>query len=110
MNKLDMAVDYLRDHANDYAVAEGQLVFMQELRKTIKAELMQEAELDGHKTTTAQEREAYAATRYREHLLALRAATENRERTRWMMLACQARIESEKAQIYANQRTDRAFR
>lgn len=110
MNKLDSAVDYLRDHANDYAVAEGQLVFMQELRKTIKAELMQEAELDGHKTTTAQEREAYAATRYREHLLALRAATENRERTRWMMLACQARIEAEKAQIYANQRTDRAFR
>lgn len=110
MSKLDAAVDYLRDHANDYAVAEGQLVLMQEMRKTVKAELMQEAELNGHKTTAAQEREAYAAKRYKEHLLALQAATENRERTRWLMLACQSRIEAEKAQIYANQRTDRAFR
>ena len=110
MSTLDKAVDFLRDHANDYAVAEGQLVLMQEMRKTVKAELMQEAEQNGHKTTAAQEREAYAAQRYKEHLMALQAATENRERTRWMMLACQARIESEKAQIYANQRTDRAFR
>jgi hypothetical protein len=110
MSALDKAVDYLRDHAEDYAIAEGQLVFMQELRKTIKAELMQEAELEGHKTTAAQEREAYAATRYREHLLALRMATENRERTRWMMIAAQARIEAEKANIYANNRTDKAFR
>ena len=110
MNKLDAAVDYLRDHAGDYAVSEGQLVLMQEMRKTVKAELMKEAELDGHKTTAAQEREAYADARYKQHLLALQAATEARERARWLMLACQARIESEKAQIYANNRTDKAFR
>lgn len=110
MNALDKAVDYLRDHANDYAVAEGQLVLMQEMRKTVKAELMQEAELNGHKTTAAQEREAYAAQRYKEHLLALQSATENRERTRWMMVAAQARIEAEKANIYAGNRTDRAMR
>lgn len=110
MSALDKAVDYLRDNAEHYAVAEGQLVLMQELRKTIKAELMKEAELDGHKTTAAQEREAYAEPRYREHLLALQAATEQRERTRWMMVAAQARIEAEKAGIYAGNRTDRAMR
>jgi len=91
-------------------VSEGQLVLMQEMRKTVKAELMKEAELDGHKTTAAQEREAYAHERYKQHLLALQAATENRERARFMMVAAQARIESEKAQIYANNRTDKAFR
>jgi hypothetical protein len=110
MNALDKAVDYLRDHAGDYAVSEGQLVLMQEMRKTVKAELMKEAELNGHKTTAAQEREAYAGERYKHHLLALQAATENRERTRWMMIAAQARIEAEKANIYANNRTDKAMR
>jgi hypothetical protein len=110
MSKLDAAVDYLRDHAGDYAVAEAQLVLMQEMRKTVKAELMIQAELDGHKTTAAQEREAYAHERYKQHLLALQAATENRERAKFMMVAAQARIESEKAQIYANNRTDKAMR
>jgi len=110
MNALDKAVDFLRDNAENYAIAEGQLVLMQEMRKTVKAELMKEAELDGHKTTAAQEREAYGHDRYKQHLLALQAATENRERSRFMMVAAQARIESEKAQIYANNRTDKAFR
>ena len=110
MSALDKAVDYLRDHANDYAVAEGNLVLIQEMRKTIKARLMKDAEIAGHRTTAAQEREAYAAPEYMEHLKALQAATEERERTRWMMLACQARIESEKAQIYANNRTDKAMK
>ena len=45
MSKLDMAVDYLRDHAGNYAVAEAQLVYMTELRKTVKAQLMKEFEI-----------------------------------------------------------------
>jgi hypothetical protein len=110
MNKLDAAVDFLRDHAGDFAIAEGQLVFISEYRKTLKATLMKEYELEGHKTAAAQEVQAYADPRYIEHLKALQAATEARERTRWLMVAAQARIESEKAQIYANNRTDKAFR
>jgi hypothetical protein len=47
---------------------------------------------------------------YVQHLLALKEAVEQRERTRWMMIAAQARIEAEKANIYANNRTDKAFR
>lgn len=110
MSALDKAVDYLRDHANEYAVAEGNLVLIQEMRKTIKATLMKEYELEGHKTAAAQEVQAYADQRYIEHLKALQAATEQRERTRWMMIAAQARIESEKANIYAGNRTDKAMR
>lgn len=110
MSALDKAVDYLRDHAGDYAVAEAQLVYMTELRKTIKAQLMKDFELLGHKTTAAQEVQAYASESYRQHLLALKEAVEQRERTRWMMIAAQARIEAEKANIYANNRTDKAMR
>ena len=110
MSQLDKAVDYLRDNAGNYAVAEAQLVYLTELRKTVKAQLMKDFELQGHKTTAAQEREAYAAPEYRQHLLALQAAVEQRERSRWLMVAAQARIEAEKANIYANNRTDKAMR
>jgi len=110
MSALDRAVDYLRDHAGDYAVAEAQLVYMTELRKTIKAQLMKGYELTGHKTTAAQEVQAYADPMYVQHLLALKDSVEQRERTRWMMIAAQARIEAEKANIYANNRTDKAMR
>jgi len=110
MSNLDRAVDYLRDHAGDYAVAEAQLVYMTELRKTVKAQLMKEFELQGYKTTAAQEREAYADEKYTQHLLALQAAVEQRERSRWLMIAAQARIEAEKANMYANGRTDKAMR
>jgi len=110
MSALDKAVDYLRDNAGDYAISEAQLVYMSEYRKTIKARLMQDAELLGHKTTAAQEREAYAHPEYEKHLEALKEATEQRERARWMLVAAQARIEAEKANIYANNRTDKAMR
>jgi len=110
MSNLDKAVDYLRDHAGDYAVAEAQLVYMTELRKTVKAQLMKEFELQGHRTTAAQEREAYADPKYVQHLLALQQAVEQRERNKWLMVAAQARIEAEKANMYANGRTDRVMR
>ena len=107
---IDKAVDFLRDHAGDFAVAEAQLVYMTELRKTVKAQLMREFEIKGHKTTAAQEREAYADAKYVQHLLALQQAVEQRERAKWLMIAAQARIEAEKANMYANGKTDRAMR
>lgn len=110
MSNLDKAVDFLRDHAGDFAVSEAQLVYMTELRKTVKAQLMKDYEVQGHKTTAAQEREAYADPRYVQHLLALQQAVEQRERAKWMMIAAQARIEAEKANMYANGKTDRAMR
>jgi 16S rRNA G966 N2-methylase RsmD len=110
MSNLDKAVDFLRDHAGDFAVAEAQLVYMTELRKTVKAQLMKDFEVQGHKTTAAQEREAYADPKYVQHLLALQQAVEQRERTKWLMIAAQARIEAEKANMYANGKTDRAMR
>jgi hypothetical protein len=110
MSALDKAVDWIRDHAGDYAVAEAQLVYVTEYRKTLKATLMKEYELAGCKTAAAQEVQAYADPRYVEHLQALKEATEARERARWMLIAAQARVDAEKANIYANNRTDKAFR
>jgi hypothetical protein len=87
------AVDFMIAKSKAYAQAEGNKTYMEELRKTIKAEQMIEAELRDHKTAAMQEREAYASSRYKEHLKALQQAVEVREELRWMLIAAQARIE-----------------
>jgi hypothetical protein len=99
------AVDFLIAKSRAYAQAEANKVYMEELRKTIKAEQMIEAETLGHKTAAMQEREAYASPRYKEHLLALQHAVEVREELRWMLIAAQARIEVWRSQS-ANERAE----
>ena len=91
-----------------YAQAEANKVYMEELRKTIKAEQMIEAENLGHKTAVMQEREAYASTKYKEHLRALQQAVEVREELRWMLIAAQARIEVWRTQEASNRAEGRA--
>jgi len=98
MSKLidpNEAVDFMIANSAKYAEAEANKVFMEELRKTIKAEEMKNAEANGngeYKTAVMQEREAYASPRYKEHLQALRQAVQERERLRWLLIACQERI------------------
>lgn len=102
------AVDFMIAKSKAYAQAEANKVYMEELRKTIKAEQMIEAEEMGHKTAAMQEREAYASNVYRDHLLALRQAVEVREELRWMLIAAQARIECWRTQSANHRNIDRA--
>jgi hypothetical protein len=102
------AVDYMVAKAGEYAQAEANKVYMEEMRKTIKAEVMIEAEALGHKTAVMQEREAYASQRYKAHLKDLRTAVEERERLRWMLIAAQARIEVWRSQNASNRNIERA--
>ena len=96
------AVDFMIAKSKAYAQAEGNKTYMEELRKTIKAEQMIEAENMGHKTAAMQEREAYASTKYKDHLRALQQAVEVREELRWMLIAAQARIEVWRSQEASN--------
>ena len=102
------AVTYMVAKSGEYAEAEANKVYMEELRKTIKAEGMKEAELNGHKTAAMQEREAYASEAYKIHLLALQEAVRQREQLRWMLIAAQARIEVWRSQEASNRHIDRA--
>jgi hypothetical protein len=88
------ALDYIRDNAPSYAKAKAERVYLEEFRKSKKALLMRDAEIAGHKSAAAQEREAYADEEYRELLLALRDAVSTEETLRWRMVAAQARIEA----------------
>jgi hypothetical protein len=102
------AVDYLIKHSKSYAIAESNKVYMEELRKTIKAQCMKEAELIGHKTAAMQEREAYASPTYQQHLLALQEAVRAREEARWLMIAAQERIAVWRSQNASNRNVEKA--
>lgn len=90
---LEKALDYIRDNAEKYAQAKAQRVYLMEFRKSKKAMLMREAELEGHKTAAAQEREAYANHEYVELLNGLKIAVEDEENYRYMMKAAEMKVD-----------------
>jgi disulfide oxidoreductase YuzD len=96
----ERAVDFLRDNAAKCAQAKANRIYMEEMRKVVKAQLMRE---NDDSPLGAQERDAYAEPRYQQHLKALKEAVEQDEYMRWMMTAADAKIEGWRTQC-ANQR------
>lgn len=86
------ALDYLRDTAPAYAKAKAERVYLEEFRKSKKSMLMKAVEAQ-YPSAAAQEREAYSHQDYLALLEALKNATEEEERLRWMIIAAQAKIE-----------------
>lgn len=86
------ALDYLRDTAPAYAKAKAERVYLEEFRKSKKAMLMKAVEKQ-YPSAAAQERESYSHPEYLALLDALREATEEEEKLRWMIVAAQAKIE-----------------
>lgn len=94
-DEIDRALDYLRDNADAAAHARAQRIYVEEYRKTVKAQLMKEH--DG-KSAVIQEREAYADDRYVQHLEAIKEAVFADERMRFLKEAAQAKIEAWRTQ------------
>ena len=93
--EVGRALDYLRDNADAAAKARAERIYVEEYRKTIKAQIMQEhAEASG----VVQEREAYADPRYIAHLAAIREAVAADERHRFLLSAAEARIDAWRTQ------------
>ena len=84
------ALDYIRDNAEQFAIAKANVVYMTEFRKTMKAILMNECTA---KTQSEKESFAYAHPNYIKHLDALREAIEKAEHLRWLMIGAEAKIE-----------------
>ena len=95
-------LDYIRDHAKQYAQAKANRVYLEEYRKTLKARLMAEQIGD---PVNAQERYAYAHSEYAELLEGLKVAIEQEENLRWKLIAAQAKIEVWRS-LSANQRAE----
>lgn len=97
----------LRELADGYAKAKSEAVYIENFKKSKLAILMKQAERDGAKTTSAQERDALAHPDYIALLDGLKAATEVSERSRWLLEI--AKIGSELYRTeQANKRAERS--
>lgn len=99
---VEKALCFLRDNARKAAQAKAERIYMEEYRKTVKAEIMREAMSE---SLGGQESRAYSDSRYVQHLKGMREAIEADEYFRWMMIAAQAKIEAWRTQ-QANMRAE----
>ncbi len=98
MNEPTKAIQYLIDTAPLYAKAKADRMFLEEFRKSRKAQLASQA---GTEVLGKQETFAYAHPEYIEILDGIREAVEKEERFRWLMTAAQARIEVWRTEQYS---------
>lgn len=92
--QVEKANDWILQHAQDFARAKANRIYLEEFRKSKKAILVQQA------TGTGLERESYAYAHedYIALLDGLREAVEAEESLRWKLIAAQARIETWRSQ------------
>lgn len=102
------AIDYMVSKAKEFAKAKSDRTYMEEYRKTLKAELCKDALARGIEAVNAQEREAYSHPTYKIHLEAIREAVKDEEYLRWMLIAAQARIDVWRSQEASNRSIDKA--
>lgn len=102
------AIDFMINHSKRYAQAKANRTYLEEYRKTMKAELCKDALTHGFEAVNAQEREAYADPEYKQHLLAIREAIEEEEQLRWMLVAAQARIDVWRSMEASNRAIEKA--
>jgi hypothetical protein len=98
MNEPTKAIQYLIDTAPLYAKAKSDRMYLEEFRKSRKAQLASQA---GTEVLGKQETFAYAHQDYIEILEGIREAVEREERFRWLMTAAQARIEVWRTEQYS---------
>ena len=89
------AVDFIRDNGKVYAKAKADRVYMEEYRKTVKAQMMT---MYNSLPVNAQEREAYRSKTYIDHLKAMQEAVYQDELNRWGMVAATSTIEAWRTQ------------
>jgi hypothetical protein len=92
------AIQFLIDTAPLYSKAKATRMYLEEFRKSRKAQLMAQA---GTEVLGKQETYAYAHADYVGILEGIREAVEIEEKYRWMMTAAQARIEVWRTEQYS---------
>ena len=98
MNEPTKAIQYLIDTAPLYARAKADRIYLDEYRKSKRAQLMAQA---GTEVLGKQETYAYAHADYIGILEGIREAVEIEEKYRWLMTAAQARIEVWRTEQYS---------
>lgn len=99
------ALEQMWKLAPEYAQAKANRIYLEEYRKTIKAQLMKDSGLE---SIGAQEREAYAHDDYKAHLEGLRSAVEVEETLRWRLVSAQAAVDVWRSQESSARMIDRS--
>ena len=86
---VEKALDFLRDSADGAAQNRANRAYMEEFRKSLKAQLMSR---HPDMAVNAQEREAYKDPTYVDHLEAMRTAIFEDEKLRFLIEAARAKI------------------
>ena len=97
-NNPHKAVQFLIDTAPLYSKAKASRMFLEEFRKSRKAQLMSQAWTD---VLWKQETYAYAHPDYEAQLKGLRDATEKEEALKFMLVAAQMRHDTWKTNEYS---------
>ena len=97
-NHPHKAIQFLIDTAPLYSRAKASRMFLDEFRKSRKAQLMAQA---GTEVLGKQETFAYAHPEYIQILEGIKEAVELEERYRWLMTAAQARIDVWRTEQYS---------
>lgn len=95
--------------AEKFAAAQSMADHLGEFRKSKKALLMKDAEVNGIKTAAIQEREAYAHKDYIDLLHGLKAATEQALSAKWKLEISRMRFEWARTKA-ANKRAEMNLR
>lgn len=103
---VEEILDWHRNIAEKYSVASANHTYLTEYKKSILALLMKDAEREGQKTSTAQERDALASTTYIQHLTALKEATHEYEKYRYQLRQVEMEFEAWRTK-QANERMER---
>lgn len=106
MNSINphKSIDFMIKNAKAYAEAKANVTYLEQYRKSKKAILFASA-----LGNTIADKEAYAYSHpdYLKLLDGLKAAVEEAERLRWMLVAAQARIDVWRSQEASNRGLDR---
>lgn len=101
---IEAACDFLREGAEEAAQARANRIYMEEFRKSLKAQIMAE---HNEMAIGAQEREAYSDKRYLDHLEALKIAVHADEKARFLRQAAIAKIDAWQTQSANHRGMDR---
>lgn len=93
---IERAIDWLRDNAEPAAKSRAERLYLDDYSRVLKATIMSEHLAE---PVNAQERHAYADVRYRNHLEALKLATFEDEKARYLREAAAAKIEVWRSQL-----------
>ena len=88
--KVQHALDYIREQAYALAKARATAEYMEAFLKVVKANVQKQHLKE---SVSAQEREAYDSPEYRQQLVIWRDAMETYERLKWGMTAAQTVID-----------------